>query len=107
MADFTFATLTEIIADKARSEPSTSYTAQLVQGPMERCAKKLGEEAVETVIAAMGGDRQALISETADMLYHLLVLLHKADVSFDAVLQELEHRTGQSGLAEKAARPKA
>jgi phosphoribosyl-ATP pyrophosphohydrolase len=75
------------------------------EGPA-RAAKKLGEEAVEAVIAAVQGDRTALAAEAADMLYHLLVVLHGAGVPLDDVMAELDRRTGQSGLAEKAARSK-
>ena len=70
------------------------------------CAKKLGEEAVETIIAALGEDRQALTSESADLLYHLLVLLECREVDIAEVLALLSKRMGVSGLAEKAARDK-
>jgi phosphoribosyl-ATP pyrophosphohydrolase len=72
---------------------------------MGKAAQKLGEEAVEAVIAAVSGDRQALVSESADLLYHWLVVLGIAGVPLDAVLEELERRTGRSGIAEKASRP--
>ena len=68
------------------------------------CAKKLGEEAVETVIAAVKGDAEGLVSESADLLYHWLVVLAIAGVPLSSVLAELERRTGQSGTAEKASR---
>lgn len=71
---------------------------------MEKASKKLGEEAVETVIAAVQGDRQGLVSESADMLYHLLVVLTIAGVPLSDVMAELERRTTQSGIAEKASR---
>ena len=71
---------------------------------MDKAAQKLGEEAVETVIAAIKGDRQALVSESADLLYHWLVVLGLADVPLSEVLAELERRTGRSGVAEKASR---
>ena len=71
---------------------------------MDKAAQKLGEEAVEAVIAAVRGDRQALISESADLLYHWLVVLAIAGVPLADVLAELERRTGRSGLAEKASR---
>ena len=88
-----------------RSEASaSSYTRQLIDGGPERCAKKLGEEATETVIAALGADRQALTREAADLVYHLLVLLECRRVPWRDVLAELEARMGTSGLAEKAAR---
>jgi phosphoribosyl-ATP pyrophosphohydrolase len=71
---------------------------------MERAAKKLGEEAVETVIAALGADTKALVSESADLLYHWLVVLAVAGVPLSDVMAELERRTGQTGIQEKAAR---
>lgn|SRR5690606_26881280 len=81
-----------------------SYTRQLLDGGPERCAKKLGEEAVETVIAGVGQSDDALRAEAADLLYHLLVLLEARGVALSDVLAVLEARTAQSGLAEKAAR---
>ena len=71
---------------------------------MDKAAKKLGEEAVETVIAAVKGDAEGLVSESADLLYHWLVVLAIAGVPLSSVLAELERRTGQSGIAEKASR---
>jgi phosphoribosyl-ATP pyrophosphohydrolase len=84
----------------------SSYTRKLAARGMETCAQKLGEEAVEAVIAAVSGDRKGLVSETADLLYHLLVVLRVAGVSLDEVMAELAGRSGRSGLDEKAARPK-
>ena len=81
-----------------------SYTRELLDAGTEHCAKKLGEEAVETVIAALGNDGRALTREAADVLYHLLVLLESRQVPLSDVLAELEQRMGTSGLAEKAAR---
>ena len=78
----------------------------LTAGP-ERCAKKFGEEAVETVIAAMGTDAAALKAEAADTLYHLLVLLESRHVALDDVLKVLEGRMGMSGIEEKASRPRS
>ena len=104
MSDFTLADLEAIVADRARSGASDSWTAKLYQAGMERAAKKFGEEAVETVIAAMGSDKAALVSESADLLYHWLVVLTVADIPLSDVMAELERRTAQSGLAEKAAR---
>jgi phosphoribosyl-ATP pyrophosphohydrolase len=75
----------------------------LEAGPA-RAAKKFGEEAIETVIAATEGDRTALITESADVIYHLIVLLRARDISLEEVMNELERRTGQSGHAEKAGR---
>lgn len=104
MSAFQLSDLEKIVAARARSGDPNSWTAKLYSAGMERAAKKLGEEAVETVIAAVAGDHAALVSESADLLYHWLVVLAVADVQLDEVLAELERRTGQSGIAEKAAR---
>ena len=104
MREFSLAELERIVAERGRSGDSGSWTAKLFAGGMEKAAKKLGEEAVETVIAAVGGDRRALVSESADLVYHWLVVLALADVPLSEVLAELERRTGQSGVAEKASR---
>ncbi|GHD17249.1 phosphoribosyl-ATP diphosphatase [Tianweitania populi] len=104
MSDFTLADLETIVATRARSGASDSWTAKLYQAGMERAAKKFGEEAMETVIAAVGSDKAALVSESADLLYHWLVVLAVADIPLSDVMAELERRTAQSGLAEKAAR---
>ena len=96
--------LAALIASRRQDSAAKSYTKELLDGGPERCAKKLGEEAVETIIAALGPDRQALTREAADLVYHLLVLLESREVDLDAVLEELESRMGTSGLAEKAAR---
>jgi phosphoribosyl-ATP pyrophosphohydrolase len=85
------------------ADPSSSYTAQLLADPA-RAAKKFGEEAVETVIAAIQSDPQALAAESADMLYHWLVLLAASGVSPNAVVEKLADREGRSGLDEKASR---
>jgi phosphoribosyl-ATP pyrophosphohydrolase len=105
MAAFTLSDLARIVAQRASSPPGESYTAKLVAAGPSAAAKKLGEEAVEAAIAAVQGDRAALVAEAADVLYHLLVVLRGADVPLDAVMAELERRTARSGLAEKAARP--
>jgi phosphoribosyl-ATP pyrophosphohydrolase len=104
MADFTLADLERIVADRGRSGDPDSWTAKLFAGGMEKAAQKLGEEAVETVIAAVKGDPEGLVSESADLLYHWLVVLAIAGVPLSSVLAELERRTGQSGTAEKASR---
>jgi len=96
--------LAETIAQRAESEPSTSYTAKLLSDGKERCAKKFGEEAVEAAIAGATGNKEELAAETADVLYHLLVLLEATGVSLDDVSAILSQRDGVSGLAEKAAR---
>lgn len=94
---------TTIHARRAESA-AKSYTRQLLDAGPERCAKKLGEEATETVIAALGAEPHALAREAADLVYHLLVLLECRQVAWRDVLIELEARMGTSGLAEKAAR---
>ena len=104
MADFTLTDLETIIAERAKASPEESWTAKLIAGGPERAAKKLGEEAVETVIAAVKGDRDELIAESADLLYHLLIVLKSRDVALRDVLSQLESRTARSGLAEKASR---
>jgi len=82
-----------------------SWTAKLLAKGPEKCAEKFGEEAIEAIIEAVKGDRAALTREAADVLYHLLVMLAARDVTLEDVLAELERRQGQSGIAEKAARP--
>jgi phosphoribosyl-ATP pyrophosphohydrolase len=104
MADFTLTDLAAIIAERAKAAPDTSWTAKLMALGPERIAKKFGEEAVEAVIAAVQGDKAALTAEAADVFYHLLVLLQARGVALADVMSELERRTGQSGLAEKATR---
>ncbi|MFA6207132.1 MAG: phosphoribosyl-ATP diphosphatase [Methylocystis sp.] len=101
---FTLDDLAALIKARRNDSASTSYTKTLLDAGMPRIAKKFGEEAVETVIAAMESDRSALVNEAADTFYHLLVMLEARDISIDDVLRELERRTKQSGLAEKAAR---
>jgi len=95
------------IVDRRSGDPALSYVARLTARGRLKMAQKFGEEAVETVIAAVAEDRQALIGEAADTLFHLLVLLADADVSLDDVRAELTRREGVSGLAEKARRPAA
>lgn len=104
MASFTLSDLEATIRERARSGDPDSWTARLFAKGMDKAAQKLGEEAVETVIAAVSKDRAGVVSESADLIYHLLVVLGIADVSLDEVLAELERRTGQSGVAEKASR---
>jgi phosphoribosyl-ATP pyrophosphohydrolase len=104
MTDFALADLAKIVADRGRSGDPGSYTAKLLGAGVERCAKKFGEEAVEAALAAVSGDGKALTAEAADVLYHLLVMLEAAGVGLDKVMAELERRTAQTGLAEKASR---
>ena len=104
MSDFTLSSLEAIVAARAKASPDESWTAKLVAAGQPKAAKKLGEEAVETVIAAIENDRASLVSESADLLYHLMVVLRIGGVGLADVMQELERRTGQSGIAEKAGR---
>ena len=100
-------TLTELaatIASRRDADPATSYVARLIAGGAPLAARKLGEEAVETIVAALSGERDALTGEAADLLFHLLVLLEVRGVAYADVLAELARREGVSGLAEKAAR---
>lgn len=99
--------LAQTIEERRGADPSTSYTAKLLSDGVERAAKKLGEEAVETVIVAVMGDKDGLASESADLLYHWLVTLAAAGVSLDSVAAWLESREGRSGLEEKAWRGRA
>ncbi len=104
MANDVLQQLAATIRARRSEAAASSYTRQLIDAGPERCARKLGEEATETVIAALGADRQALTREAADLVYHLLVLLECRQVPWSEVLAELEARMGTSGLAEKAAR---
>ncbi len=101
---FTLTDLEARIAERAKASPEESYTAKLLARGIAKAAQKLGEEAVEAIIAATAGDRQGLTGEAADVLYHLLVVLRAAGVPLSDVMAELEKRTAQSGLAEKASR---
>ncbi|WP_299848385.1 phosphoribosyl-ATP diphosphatase [uncultured Roseovarius sp.] len=98
--------LAEIIAKRATADASESWTAKLLGKGPEKCAEKFGEEAVEAVIEAVRGDREALTNEAADVLFHLLVMLQSRDVALSDVMRELARRQGTSGLVEKAARKK-
>ncbi len=93
-----------IIEDRRRGDPSASYVARSFAKGRAKLAQKVGEEAVETVIAAMSGDREALVAESADLLFHLLMLWSEAGVAPADVLRALERRRGTSGLEEKARR---
>lgn len=105
MTDFSLADLEAIIADRASSGDAESWTAKLVAKGMNKAAQKLGEEAVETVIAAVAEEKKGLVSESADLLYHWLVVLNIAGVPLAAVMEELEGRTAKSGIEEKRTRP--
>ena len=101
---FSLADLEAVIAQRAESTAAASYTKSLLEAGTARCAKKFGEEAIEPVIAAVQQDRDAFVAETADTLYHLLVLLQSRGLTLQNALDELERRTAQSGHQEKAAR---
>lgn len=101
------ARLEATIAQRAKADPQASYVARLRAKGLGKIAQKLGEEAVETVIAALSGSEADLVGEAADLVFHLLVLLGAKGVALDAVLAELERREGTSGIAEKAARPQS
>jgi phosphoribosyl-ATP pyrophosphohydrolase len=101
---FQLSDLEAIIHERASASPEVSYTAKLLAGGVQKCAKKFGEEAVEAALAAVVQDEAALIAEAADVLYHLVVMLKSRDVRVTSVLNELQRRTVQSGLAEKASR---
>jgi phosphoribosyl-ATP pyrophosphohydrolase len=101
---FSLADLEARVAERAKAAPDQSWTAKLLAGGPSRTAKKFGEEAVEFVIATAEGQTAPIVSEAADVLYHLLVALRSRDVALETVMQELERRTNQSGLAEKAGR---
>ncbi|PYG28243.1 phosphoribosyl-ATP diphosphatase [Pelagimonas varians] len=94
---------TTILARKS-ADPDSSWTAKLLAKGPEKCAEKFGEEAIEAIIAAAKGDCENLTYESADVLYHLLVMLAARDIALDDVLGELARRQGTSGIAEKAAR---
>jgi phosphoribosyl-ATP pyrophosphohydrolase len=100
----TLTRLEKVIEERRAGDPASSYVAKLTAAGRAKIAQKLGEEATETVIAAMQGDAKALTGEAADLIFHLLVLLADAGIGFDDVLAELDRRDGVSGLLEKAAR---
>lgn len=96
--------LEKIVATRAAASPDDSWTAKLLAKGPEKVAEKFGEEAIEALIEAVKGDRAGLTAEAADVLFHLLVMLHARGVTVADVMAELDRRQGQSGLAEKAAR---
>jgi phosphoribosyl-ATP pyrophosphohydrolase len=104
MSTFTLHDLEKRVRERAQASADVSYTRKLVDRGVAHCAKKLGEEAVEAAIAAIAEDRERTIAEAADVLYHLLVVLHVRGIALDEVEAELGARTRQSGLDEKAAR---
>jgi len=104
MAAFTLHDLEKRVQDRAQAAPGASYTRTLIDKGVAHCAKKLGEEAVEVAIAAIAEDRGRVVAEAADLLYHLLVVLHARGIPLDEVEAALAERTWQTGLDEKAAR---
>ena len=106
MISFTLHDLEKRVQERAGASAEASYTRKLLDRGVAQCAKKFGEEAVETVLAAVGEDRERLIGEVADVLYHLLVVMHARGVTLAEVETALGERTGKSGLDEKAARKK-
>ncbi len=100
----TLSDLEAIVAARAGADPQSSWTAKLLAKGPEKCAEKFGEEAIEAIIEAVKGDREALTSEAADVLFHLMVMLRARGVDLADVMAELQRRQSQSGLAEKAGR---
>ena len=96
--------LETVIAERREASAQDSYVASLFAKGREKIAQKVGEEATETVIAALSGDPAKLTSEAADLLFHLIILLADGNISIDQVFAELDRREGVSGIAEKAAR---
>ena len=106
MPDTTLDRLYATIAARAGADPAASHTAAMLARGPAKCAEKFGEEAVEAIVAAARGDRDALVHEAADVLYHLQVLLFASGVAWSEVVAALAAREGRSGVAEKAARPR-
>ena len=104
MVPFTLHDLEKRVQERARQSADVSYTRKLLDRGVAQCAKKLGEEAVEAAIAAINEDKERVVAEAADVLYHLLVVLHARGIALDEVEAELGRRTRQSGLDEKASR---
>jgi phosphoribosyl-ATP pyrophosphohydrolase len=104
MNDFTIYDLEKRVRERAKAGADVSYTRKLIDRGVAHCAKKLGEEAIETALAAVAEERERVIEETADLLYHLMVVLEARGITLAEVEAALAVRTGQSGLEEKAAR---
>jgi phosphoribosyl-ATP pyrophosphohydrolase len=104
MANFTLHDLEDRVRERAKADPDVSYTRKLLDRGVAQCAKKFGEEAVETVLAAVSEDRVRVIEETADLFYHLLVVLAARGIALSEVEAVLASRTSRSGLEEKASR---
>ena len=106
MTTFTLNDLEQRVQARATESADVSYTRKLLDRGVAHCAKKLGEEAVETVLAAVSEDRDRVTAEAADLIYHLLVVLHARGITLAEVEAVLAERTKKSGLEEKAARPR-
>ena len=106
MTNFTLQDLAARVKERAQASAETSYTRKLLDQGVAHCAKKMGEEAIEVALAAVSEDRERLVAEAADLLYHLLVVLEARGVALAEVEAALAQRTVQSGLEEKAARPR-
>jgi phosphoribosyl-ATP pyrophosphohydrolase len=104
MTKFTLADLEQRVHERAKADAAQSYTRALIDKGVAHCAKKLGEEAIETAMAAVQDDNGRLVAEAADLLYHLLVLLEARGIKLAEVEAELGKRTAQSGHEEKASR---
>jgi phosphoribosyl-ATP pyrophosphohydrolase len=107
MTKFTLADLEKRVHERAKASAKESYTRALIDKGVDHCAKKLGEEAIETVLAALQPDKDRLVAEAADLLYHLLVVLEARGVKLADVEAALEKRTAQSGHEEKASRSRS
>ena len=104
MSGFTLSDLERIVDERSKASPEESWTAKLFAAGQPKAAKKRGEEAIEAVMAAVTNERDNLTYEAADLLYHLMVVLKIAGIPLQNVMGELERRTAQSGLQEKASR---
>jgi phosphoribosyl-ATP pyrophosphohydrolase len=100
----TLVRLEKVISERLNASTEVSYVAKLNSQGIDRIAQKLGEEATETVVAALSGRREEVVRESADLLFHLLLLLQARRVTLDEVMAELERREGKSGIDEKANR---
>lgn len=106
MGAFDLSDLAELIKNRAQATSDNSYTRSLLDAGIDQICKKFGEESIELIIAAQNKNSRPIVSEAADVIYHMLVLLQHSNVALSDVLIELERRTAQSGHAEKASRPK-
>jgi phosphoribosyl-ATP pyrophosphohydrolase len=108
MTDFSYLDeLLKTIASREGGDPNVSYVAKLLKKGVKRIAKKVGEEAVEVAIAAVVQPKEKVVSESADLLFHLMMLWHVLGIAPAQVMEELKHREGRSGIAEKKSRTQA